>query len=140
MTEAEALDLIVGFGANATSGFAIYISFTFAFLTLSYFVGSKLTTFQAIVVSVIYIIGAIGPAVSACSHIRAIAEKFKSHLDEFEYLDRLAPLITGRVPQGHLQLTLRGLQGLATMARLPTCHRGRSPLVLLPSGPRSSCI
>jgi len=74
MTEAEALDLIVGFGANATSGFAIYISFTFAFLTLSYFVGSKLTTFQAIVVSVIYIIGAIGPAVSAYSHIRAIAE------------------------------------------------------------------
>ena len=79
MTEAEALELIVGFGANATNGFAVYISFTFAFLTLSYFIGSKLSRFQSIAISVIYIIGASGPAMSAFAHLLAIHEIQKKH-------------------------------------------------------------
>lgn len=79
MTEAEVLDLVVGFGANATNGFALYISFTFAFLTICYFIGSKLTRSQAIIISAIYVLGAAGPAASAYSHMVAIAELQSQH-------------------------------------------------------------
>ncbi|MFT4564746.1 MAG: hypothetical protein ACI9BW_004516 [Gammaproteobacteria bacterium] len=54
MTESEALEVIAAFTSNAISAFTVYYSYTFAYLAVCYLVGSKLSNFQTIAVSVLY--------------------------------------------------------------------------------------
>jgi hypothetical protein len=56
MTEAEALELAVMCVDNALSCFSIYVTMTFAYMTVSYLVGSRLSTFQTLVLSGLYMI------------------------------------------------------------------------------------
>lgn len=51
MSEAETLELISLYYSNAIDAFTVYIFFTFAYLTIAYFVGSSLTRFQVFAVS-----------------------------------------------------------------------------------------
>lgn len=64
MSEAEVIEAIGIHGGNAMSAFTVYISFTFGSLMTVYFVGSKLTSFQAAVSGGLYSIpaGAAGLA------------------------------------------------------------------------------
>ena len=55
MTEAETLEAVALYGDNAIGTFSLYISIIFAYLTVAYFVGAKLSRFQTIVVSGLYI-------------------------------------------------------------------------------------
>ena len=71
MSEAEVIELSVGLGANAIASFALFISIAFAYLTLCYFVGSKLTWFQALTVSVVYLVGVGSTAVSVYGYLDA---------------------------------------------------------------------
>lgn len=57
MTESEALEAIAAFSANAMTAFTVYISFTFAYLVTAYYAGLKLTTFQSLAVSSLYLVG-----------------------------------------------------------------------------------
>ena len=62
MSEAETLELISLYYGNAIDAFTIFISFTFAYQTVAYFVGSALTRFQAQVVSGLYVISSSSAA------------------------------------------------------------------------------
>ena len=42
MTEADWLDQAVQWSRNSQTGFTIYMTFTFAYLTTAYFVGNRL--------------------------------------------------------------------------------------------------
>ncbi len=90
MSEAEVIELSIGFGANAISTFTLFISMTFAYLTLCHFVGAKLSRFQSIAISIVYVIGATAPAASAYTHMAAIQKlqsKYPSLLDSIPGFD-----------------------------------------------------
>ena len=69
MTEAESIELVSIITANALTGFTIYISFTFAFLTAVHFVGDTLTRVQAISASVIYLLCAGSAALTTLGNL-----------------------------------------------------------------------
>ena len=48
MTEADTIEVAAICAANSFTAFTIYISFTFGFLATAFFVGNKLTRFQAV--------------------------------------------------------------------------------------------
>ena len=58
MTEAEAIELMQGYVENGLAAFTIYTSLTFAYLTVAFLAGSRLTKFQVIVVSLMYVVTA----------------------------------------------------------------------------------
>lgn len=71
MTEAEVIELSIGLGANAIASFSMFISIAFAYLTVCYFIGAKLTLFQTLTVSVVYLVGAGSTAVSIYGYLDA---------------------------------------------------------------------
>lgn len=59
MTEVEAFELMLMSSSNATNAFSQYITFTFAYITAAYFVGSQLSRFQVLAASGLYLFAAI---------------------------------------------------------------------------------
>ena len=55
MTEAEAFELVLACVDTAVSCFSIYVTIAFAYMTVSYLVGARLTTFQTLVLSGLYV-------------------------------------------------------------------------------------
>ena len=55
MSEAELWDMMFAIAGNATSAFAGLTTMVFAYLAAAYFVGSRLTGFQALVVSSFFV-------------------------------------------------------------------------------------
>ena len=78
MSEAETLELISLYYGNAIDAFTIYISFTFAYLTIAYFVGSALTRFQVIAASGLYLISAMSAALGTVMPVLAWGELLAS--------------------------------------------------------------
>ena len=78
MTEAEAMDLVAAFNANASTNFTIFISFTFGFLATAFFVGAKLSRIQALVASVMYTVSAGSAALSCIGWLQAFDSMMKS--------------------------------------------------------------
>ena len=74
MTEAEALELTVMCVDNAITCFSVYVTMTFAYLTASYLMGSSLSTFQALVLSGLYVFSSGGMIVCMYLHIRTWSE------------------------------------------------------------------
>ena len=56
MTEADALEVAGIFAGNALNAFSVYISFTTAYLVAAYYVGARLTSFQSLAVSGLYLV------------------------------------------------------------------------------------
>lgn len=54
MTEAEAISALTDIGEVAGTYGGLWVSSTFAYLMVCYFVGKALTTFQCLVISVLY--------------------------------------------------------------------------------------
>ena len=54
MTEAEAIESLTNIGQVGASYAGLWLSSTFAFLTVCYFVGKALSTFECLVVSALY--------------------------------------------------------------------------------------
>ena len=59
MSEAEAVELIAAYLDGLVVSISVYLSITFAFLVVSHTVGSRLSQFQATVVSVLYVVAAL---------------------------------------------------------------------------------
>ena len=74
MTEAEALELTIMCVDNAMTAFSIFISITFAFMTVSFLAGSKLSSFQALAASGLYIFTAGVAILCTYLHIRTWGE------------------------------------------------------------------
>ena len=58
MTEAETIELTAICAANSFAAFTIYISFTFGYLATAFFIGSKLTRFQALAATGMFLVAA----------------------------------------------------------------------------------
>lgn len=58
MNEGEAIEAAIAAAAVVFSCFTIYISFTFGYLVTAYFVGNKLTRFQVIAATGLYVVAA----------------------------------------------------------------------------------
>ena len=58
MTEAETLEVLADFANNTATYFTMFVSFTFAYLTVAYFVGKSLSRFQCLAISGLYLISA----------------------------------------------------------------------------------
>lgn len=58
MNETEALEIVAAMTANCIAAFTVYITLAFAYLTAAYFVGSKLSLFQVLVATGMYIVAA----------------------------------------------------------------------------------
>ncbi|MGR8950541.1 MAG: hypothetical protein ACU84Q_21055 [Gammaproteobacteria bacterium] len=90
MTEAETLELISLYYGNAIDAFTIFISFTFAYLTVAYFVGAALTRFQASAASGLYILSSSSAAVGSILPMLAWSDLLgsrKTVLGKFEIWD-----------------------------------------------------
>lgn len=58
MTEIEVIEALSEISINAVTYMTVFLSVTFAYLTVAYFVGAQLSRFQCVAISVLY--GAIG--------------------------------------------------------------------------------
>lgn len=59
MTESEAMEVVAIYTDVAITCFSIYLTLTFAYLTVAFFAGIKLTAFQTMAVSGLYIFGSV---------------------------------------------------------------------------------
>jgi len=70
MTEAEAFEFALMAKANAVTTFTVYITFTFAYLAAAFFVGRKLTRFQALAASGLYVFSAMSAVMNHQSDLK----------------------------------------------------------------------
>jgi hypothetical protein len=59
MSEAELFEMFAIYTANAQAGFGLVLTIVFAYLASAYFVGQRLTTFQALVISGLFVVGVV---------------------------------------------------------------------------------
>ncbi len=78
MSEAEAIEGITGLLDSGIASFTVFFSFTFAYLTVCYLVGTNLSRFQAVSISMLYVVSAAPTAVTVIGVQRAMAEIQKS--------------------------------------------------------------
>jgi len=71
MTEGEAIGALTDIADTAATYVGIWITLTFAYLTVSYFVGKSLSRFQCMTVSGLYLLSGAMFAVTTLVHTRA---------------------------------------------------------------------
>ena len=74
MTEAEVIESINLHASNAIDGYAIFITFTFGYLTVAYFAGDKLSLPQVLIISVLYVSSAVAFTLVAIVHLESLEE------------------------------------------------------------------
>lgn len=57
---------------NAISCFAIYVTFTFAYLTAAYMAGAKLSTTQVVIATGMFLVSVTAPGVSLVVHTQSL--------------------------------------------------------------------
>lgn len=67
--DASTHEAMAMWAANAITSFSIYLTFTFAYLTAAYLAGSKLSAYQAFVISTLYFFGALISLASVISNL-----------------------------------------------------------------------
>lgn len=72
MTEADTIEVAAICAANSFTAFTIYISFTFGFLAAAFFVGNKLTRFQALAATGMYLVAAGATALAMLSWLKGL--------------------------------------------------------------------
>ena len=72
MSEAEVLEIANLHAQNAISCFAIYVSFTFAFLSAAYLAGAKLSSSQVVIAIGMYLVSVTAPGVSLIVHTESL--------------------------------------------------------------------
>ena len=70
MNEVEAFEFTAMYIANALTALTIYITFTFSFLAAAFFVGLKLTRFQAIAACFLYVFSAGSAVLSMLGNLQ----------------------------------------------------------------------
>jgi hypothetical protein len=91
MTEAEVIELTAICASNVFTALTIYISSTFGFLVMSHLIGSKLTTFQAAMVSGLYVIAAGAMSLAMNAWLQALFTVLHS---QPTVLDTISLLVT----------------------------------------------
>ena len=91
MNIAEANEVAAMWVDNAMTAFSIYLTLTFAYLTIAYFVGKDLSRFQAFCVSTLYAAGAFISLLSCINQLNF----FNAVLQESEALQSATPFAAG---------------------------------------------
>ena len=71
MTEVEATSTLVSIADLLATYLGLWVTSTFAYLTAAYFLGEKLTRFQSVVISGLYIAASLSFALAALGHTEA---------------------------------------------------------------------
>lgn len=90
MTEAEALETIGIYTANAHTAFTLYLSFTFAYFASAHFVGRKLTHYQVFAATGLYIVSATTGLLAVIANVQvwgAIASETRTVMDGLPLFD-----------------------------------------------------
>jgi hypothetical protein len=82
MSEAEAFEAAAAWSSSALQSFTIYISFTFAYLTVAFMVGSRLSRFQSLAGSVLYVFAALSGLMSMITDLGMLEIALKSSPSE----------------------------------------------------------
>lgn len=88
MSEAELFELVFIAGTTAMTAFSFFITFTFAYLTVAYFIGPKLSTLEVAIVSGVYLIGA-GQTFSVIMANVSAMDSFQQELSSSVVYDRI---------------------------------------------------
>ena len=70
MTEVEAFEFTGIYIANAHTALTLYITFTFSYLVAAYFVGIKLSNFQVMVASFLYLFASASAVLSMLGNLQ----------------------------------------------------------------------
>lgn len=90
MTEAEALETIGIYTANAHTAFTLYLSFTFAYFASAHFVGRDLSRFQVFAATGLYVVSAISGLLAAVANVQvwgAVASETRTVMDSLPLFD-----------------------------------------------------
>jgi hypothetical protein len=71
MSEPEVMEMVNLYAGNAMSSFSLWVSFTFAYLTVAYLVGAKLSNIQVYIVSSLYCFSGGAFALSAVTYTQS---------------------------------------------------------------------
>lgn len=71
MTEAEVLELVAIYIDNSMTSYSLWLTMTFAYMTVAYFIGGKLSIFQIWAVSGLYLVGSLSAVIVCYMHIYA---------------------------------------------------------------------
>jgi len=72
MTEAELMELLALYMQNNMLGFSLYLTITFAYLVVAFIAGSRLSRFQAIAASALYLFAAFSTAMSTLVNLNLV--------------------------------------------------------------------
>ena len=56
MTEPEVMEMVNLYANNSMGCFSLWVSFTFAYLTVAYLIGDKLSSIQLYIISSLYVL------------------------------------------------------------------------------------
>ena len=81
MSEAEVLELINQHGSNAYSGFAVFLTLLFGYMTVAYIVGARLSRLQTTLITVLYIVTQLLLTLSLLAETHATATLVANYPD-----------------------------------------------------------
>ena len=79
MTDLAVHEVLAMWSSNAQTAFSIYLTLTFAYLSAAYFVGSKLSAFQAFALSGLYFGGASSGLISCVNQMVLFSAVIAEH-------------------------------------------------------------
>ena len=83
MTEPDAIEMVNFYASNALESFSIWVSITFAFLTVAYLVGSKLSKTQVWIVCPLYFITSGTFGLASVVHVQSFTILANAYPDFF---------------------------------------------------------
>jgi hypothetical protein len=83
MTEAEAIEMVNFYASNALNSFSIWVSITFAFLTVAYLAGGKLSQIQIWIISPLYCLTSGTFGLASVVHVQSFTVLTNTHPDFF---------------------------------------------------------
>ena len=73
MTEPEVMEMVNLYASNSMGCFSLWVSFTFAYLTVAYLVGNKLSKTQLYIISTLYVISGGAFAIAAVTYTESFS-------------------------------------------------------------------
>lgn len=84
MNEAQVLELINMHTGNSFNGFAVFLTLLFGYMTVAYIVGIRLTKFQVIIITLLYLMAQISLMLSLINGTHSV-ELLVSNYPDFNY-------------------------------------------------------
>jgi hypothetical protein len=84
MTEAEVIESLNLHAANAMDAYAMFVTFTFGYLTVTFVAGDRLSIPQVLIISMLYVVSALVFSIISLLHIDCF-EVLLSNYPEFIY-------------------------------------------------------